>query len=413
MIQTVKSIPLSPTEREETKTQNENYKISTQITVKTLIGYMWFMGFMIISSVVLWRFLRLHHQLKSSPEIERKNILILIRKLCSKMGIYRPVHVHYTDNGTIKSLAVSGVFTPSILLPRSIADAWSTEELEPILLHELTHIKRLDSVINRLQIILQAVYFFHPLVFFVNREIRRLREEVCDDVALHYLGNERKRYSRSIINVVKSITYEPAFGIKVPCLINRKKSLSERIERIMSGGYHQYTKITALSVLLLIFIAITSCIATCSKSPDDIINKSPSKGVRHTIAVLPFKDMSLEKDQQYFCDGVAENIIQVLHNEGFRVVSRTSSFYFKDRQKNACEIGKILKVETVLEGSLLKEDDKVRIIAQLTNVADESHLWWDAYDRKYDNVFTIQEEITQEVVEAVKSILLHESYVAD
>ena len=93
--------------------------------------------------------------------------------------------------------------------------------------------------------------------------------------------------------------------------------------------------------------------------------------------------MSPEKNQDYFCEGMSEEIINVLgHIENFKVIARTSAFAFKDKRTDIREIGRILDVETILEGSIRKAGDRLRITAQLIKVADGSHIWSERYDRE-------------------------------
>jgi TolB-like protein/predicted Ser/Thr protein kinase len=123
-----------------------------------------------------------------------------------------------------------------------------------------------------------------------------------------------------------------------------------------------------------------------------------------SIAVLPFVDMSPQHDQDYFCDGMTEELINRLSNiQGLRVPARTSSFIFKGKTaEDIPEIGSKLKVQTVLEGSVRKAGDELRITAQLINVADGYHLWSETYDRKLEDVFAIQDEISAAIVNALK-----------
>src|SRR5512136_1178080 len=131
-----------------------------------------------------------------------------------------------------------------------------------------------------------------------------------------------------------------------------------------------------------------------------------------SIAVLPFVDMSPEKDQDYFCDGMAEEIINTLsHIENFKVIARTSAFAFKDKQVDIREIGRILGVETLLEGSIRKAGNRLRITAQLIKVDDGSHIWSERYDRDMKDVFAIQDDISQAIAENLKVKLLGESKV--
>src|SRR5881392_761557 len=121
------------------------------------------------------------------------------------------------------------------------------------------------------------------------------------------------------------------------------------------------------------------------------------------IAVLPFLDLSPAKDQEYFCDGISEEILDALAKiEGLRVVARTSSFSFKGKNANASEVGKKLNVENVLEGSLRREGNRIRISAQLVNARNGFHLWSQTYERELKGVFALQDEITRSIVDALK-----------
>ena len=125
-----------------------------------------------------------------------------------------------------------------------------------------------------------------------------------------------------------------------------------------------------------------------------------------SVAVLPFTNMSNDAENEYFTDGMAEEIINALNKvQSLRVAARTSSFAFKGKNEDVGEIGKKLKVSTVLEGSVRKMGNRLRITAQLVNVADGYHLWSDRYDREMEDVFAIQDDISQAIVKALKVIL--------
>lgn len=129
--------------------------------------------------------------------------------------------------------------------------------------------------------------------------------------------------------------------------------------------------------------------------------------VSPSIAVLPFANLSADKEQEYFCDGMAEDIINALTQvEGLRVVARTSAFAFKGKNQDVRQIGKELSVSSVLEGSVRKASNRVRITAQLINVADGYHIWSEKFDRDLADVFAIQDEISLAIVEKLKVKLL-------
>ena len=126
-----------------------------------------------------------------------------------------------------------------------------------------------------------------------------------------------------------------------------------------------------------------------------------------SIAVLPFLDMSQAKDQEYFSDGISEELLNLLAKvPGLLVSARTSSFSFKGKEVEIPEIGRQLHVAHVLEGSVRKAGDTVRITAQLIRAADGFHLWSETYDRKLDDIFKIQDEIAGDVVKELKVQLL-------
>ena len=125
-----------------------------------------------------------------------------------------------------------------------------------------------------------------------------------------------------------------------------------------------------------------------------------------SVAILPFADMSPARDHEYFCDGIAEEIINALCCvSGLRVASRTSAFQFKGRSADVREIGRALGVGAVLEGSVRKAGDRVRITAQLVSAGDGYHLWSESYDRQLEDVFAIQSDIAQRLVRALRGAL--------
>jgi serine/threonine protein kinase/tetratricopeptide (TPR) repeat protein len=131
-----------------------------------------------------------------------------------------------------------------------------------------------------------------------------------------------------------------------------------------------------------------------------------TKANTKSIAVLAFSDMSPQHDQDFFCEGIAEEIINALSKvQALRVASRTSSFAFKGKSEDISEIGRKLKVATVLEGSVRKAGDRLRVTAQLVNVADGYHLWSERFDRQLEDVFAIQDEIAGNIVKALRLVL--------
>jgi len=136
----------------------------------------------------------------------------------------------------------------------------------------------------------------------------------------------------------------------------------------------------------------------------------PASKWKNSIAVLPFVDMSPQKDQEYFCDGMTEELINRLSNiKELKVPARTSVFFFKGKAQDIQEVGQKLKVNTVLEGSVRRAGNELRITAQLVNIADGYHLWSETYDRELQDIFALQDEISLQIINRLKIELLGEA----
>ncbi|MBP7049455.1 MAG: protein kinase [Phycisphaerae bacterium] len=139
----------------------------------------------------------------------------------------------------------------------------------------------------------------------------------------------------------------------------------------------------------------------------DTITDASTSNRPPSIAVLPFVNMSADPDQEYFCDGMAEEVINALTQiPDLRVIARTSAFFYKGKDVTIREIGRELEVATILEGSVRKAGNRLRITAQLIDTTGGHHLWSERYDRNLDDVFAIQDEITLAIVDQLKPKLL-------
>ncbi len=137
-----------------------------------------------------------------------------------------------------------------------------------------------------------------------------------------------------------------------------------------------------------------------AQSPTTPADQTPS------IAVLPFVNMSADPEQEYFSDGLAEELLNRLaQREGLRVAARTSSFQFKGQNLDVADIGQQLKVDNVLEGSVRKAGNRLRVTAQLIKVEDGFHLWSETYERELDDVFAIQDDISASITRALATEL--------
>ena len=142
--------------------------------------------------------------------------------------------------------------------------------------------------------------------------------------------------------------------------------------------------------------------------PDHSELKGKQKQTTKTIAVLPFVNMSSNEENEYFCDGMTEEIINALAKiKGLRVTSRTSSFFFKNKKRSIRQVGEELNVSTILEGSIRLSGNKMRITAQLIDVAEDFHFWSETFDRSIDDIFAVQDEISLLIADKLREHIGH------
>src|SRR5437763_5595033 len=159
-------------------------------------------------------------------------------------------------------------------------------------------------------------------------------------------------------------------------------------------------RIAAMTAMLL---ALAVPLGVVIWKSDQLFRASQFNPPEKSIAILPFLDLSQAKDQEYFCDGISEEILDTLAKvDGLRVLGRTSSFSFKGKSTGASEVGKKLNVENVLEGTLQREGNRIRVTAELIHARNGFHVWSETYEREVQGVFALQDEITRASVEALK-----------
>ena len=228
---------------------------------------------------------------------------------------------------------------------------------------------------------------------------------VSDDVLTHSVVELRKAFGDSArdARVIETIP-KKGFRLIPPVVPVAEKPMTETISSGEPGSLNEKATRWSAKWTLLISACAVLIAATVFWYQTIYRNAAPSGVLDSTrsIAVLPFVDMSPDGDQGYFADGLAEELINRLTQlEGLQVTGRTSSFYFKGRNDDLRVIGDTLNVGHVLEGSVRKSENQLRITAQLVDVTTGFHLWAGQYDRQLNNIFAVQEEIAEAVAKAL------------
>jgi TolB-like protein len=192
--------------------------------------------------------------------------------------------------------------------------------------------------------------------------------------------------------------------------------LEKREEKEIPRKYLQTIAVPGIIIFAIIIIIVAYFLFRRILSPGELEKETvtPAETItqiqwKNSVAVLAFTDLSPNQDQEYFCDGMTDDIIGKLSRiRELRVISRTTMMRYKKTEKGIKDIGQELSVSTILEGSIKREHDNIRINAQLVNVKDGFQLWSETYDRKMESVFAIQDDISKAIAEALK-IQLSES----
>ena len=224
--------------------------------------------------------------------------------------------------------------------------------------------------------------------------------------------------ARSDIYSVACVTYEmltgvPPFMGPTPLAVLSKRLTGKLppIDRddLPEGVYDVISKALSLEVAdrPATVAEFAETLDSALRSPVVRVAASAPKTETTSIAVLPFANMSADPDNEYFTDGITEDVINALSQvKDLQVASRTSSFAFKHKDQDIREIGRQLNVGTVLEGSVRRHADRLRVTAQLIDVSSGYHLWSEQYEREMADVFAIQDEISCAIVETLKGTLL-------
>ena len=232
----------------------------------------------------------------------------------------------------------------------------------------------------------------------IPKDPKELNAQIPDDLSLLILRclekDKEKRYQSAgellseLTNIEKGI---PTTERVVP----KRKPITSKEITVTFGLKKLF--IPALVVAALVIVAVIIWQLLPKKEAVPIPPSKPS------IAVLPFVDLSPQKDQEYFCDGMTDEIIAKLSRfKGWKVIPRTSMMRYKNTDKDIKEIGEELDVVTILEGSIRKERDDIRVNAKLIRIKDIIPLWSDTYEKKLESVFAIQSDVAEKIANALQ-----------
>ncbi len=261
----------------------------------------------------------------------------------------------------------------------------------PIKIHDLD-VEDKTAIESEIDGVLRAIEFIYKEAG-VNRPLRSSEENPAK--------NQNQTTYRNQVNKVANAVKEIVLAMKAPAASqspvkeNTKLKSQPRQEKKQSKIFLVASGLIVLSVLIY-WLFPTTKPATTTSSP----------GVSKSLVVLPFEDLSPNKDQEWFADGLTEELLNGLSTVSeLKLISRTTAFSFKGKGLSARKIADSLHVSHVLEGSVRKANDMLRITVQLIQASDDSHLWSHTYDYKKDSIFKVQEDIAKNVTHALNILL--------
>jgi beta-lactamase regulating signal transducer with metallopeptidase domain len=235
------------------------------VTMSQGLGALWILGVVVFVLTAGMKAIRLNHWLKHARKPLAINLQKGIKDLFAELGEEKFPKVWLVDG--IGQPFVWGLLRGSIYLPTDFAEIEAKEHRRGILSHELSHVIRFDAAVNLLQIIAQAVFWFHPLIWWANKKIRGEREKCCDEMAIAGLGTKARDFSTAIVNI---LTAEHNSTLPVPSLAvaGPVKNIEDRIKTIMNPNkkfYKRPTVLAAITILLLAIITVPTTLALISK----------------------------------------------------------------------------------------------------------------------------------------------------
>jgi beta-lactamase regulating signal transducer with metallopeptidase domain len=225
---------------------------STGMSRQTVIFLVWLVGVFVLSVLLVQRIWFVHGLVDQSDPV-RGGLADKLNECRGRVGIGRSVELRISQAAL--SPATCGLLRPKILLPASMLARLSADKLRTVLIHELAHIKRGDLWVNLAQNVLQAVYFYNPLLWLANAVVRRVREQAVDEMVLACLGDQAKSYSKTLVDIAEMAFARPSLGLRPIGVVESRKALAGRIRHITTRPFPKTARLGVRGVMAVLIIA--------------------------------------------------------------------------------------------------------------------------------------------------------------
>ncbi len=249
-----------------------------------LLSLIWLLGVIALGLAIVIRILISRRKTCTFRPITRPDLVAAVHRLKGQLNIKRTIKLLETsDADSIQFPSVYGIARATMIIPAEMVANWTIDALAPLLLHELIHIKRRDCLVNFVQIVLQVLYFYHPMVWFANWTIRREREFACDDDVVRHSSGSPKDYVRSMLKIAETAVNQRRHQLLGIAMAENHSNLGRRIRRMMNKGYRIYARAGFVN-LGVIFALGLFCIAVSAQGPE---RPSPTAELESLVQEFP------------------------------------------------------------------------------------------------------------------------------
>ena len=222
---------------------------SPSLTLQSEALILWFVVFLILGGIFFHQTRKLKKLINATTPIDEASLLNILSHSCQKLKIPKKISLRSSNN--FSSPAVVGWLNPTIIIPKELLSG--SENLEPILLHELSHIKRGDVLVNWVQLVLQVLFWYHPLVWFANARIRRERERSCDDLVLTHLSSCPRSYANSLVQIAQNTLHKTSLVSNLIGMAEQGGDIFQRVKMILDSK-RKVVPIMSRKMLVSLFV---------------------------------------------------------------------------------------------------------------------------------------------------------------
>jgi len=231
-----------------------------------LLWLAWLSGIFSFSTLIVARSVRFCHKAQGLLPVVRPDVVSMVHRMTARLGLRSKIRLLQADGASdIAFPLVHGLVRPMIILPAGMAAGWTASDLEPVVLHELIHVKRRDCLVNLVQMAVQVLYFYHPMVWLANRAIRQERELACDDDVVRLCGGCPTGYVHSLVQAAEGAVCQKRQRLLGIAMAERFSNLGRRIHRMMHPSYNANDRYGFITLWAVIVLGLFCVGVSCSK----------------------------------------------------------------------------------------------------------------------------------------------------